>query len=222
MIRVNTIYPTIQGEGALTGVPMVLIRLQGCGVGCPWCDTKETWDVFEDERTLTLAFAKAEPRRWTEMDEAAVASEARKLGPKIGWALVTGGEPSEQPLASLVDALHEVGFSVALETSGTAAGHVDALFDWVCVSPKLDMPGGKPVFAHVVETTADEVKMVVGRRSDVDRFTTWLKPFSFTNAVVISLQPLSSNPKATDICVQACLEKGWRLSVQAHKAINIP
>lgn len=37
--RVNDIYTTVQGEGCQTETAMVLLRLQGCGVGCPWCDT---------------------------------------------------------------------------------------------------------------------------------------------------------------------------------------
>jgi hypothetical protein len=41
--RVNDIYDSIQGEGIQTGVPMIVLRLHGCAVGCPWCDTRQTW-----------------------------------------------------------------------------------------------------------------------------------------------------------------------------------
>ena len=40
-LRVNTVYGAIQGEGVNTGVPMVLLRLQGCSVGCPFCEGSE-------------------------------------------------------------------------------------------------------------------------------------------------------------------------------------
>ena len=33
------VYWTIQGEGHFVGEPMVFIRLAGCSVGCPKCDT---------------------------------------------------------------------------------------------------------------------------------------------------------------------------------------
>ena len=38
-LLVNEIFWSLQGEGAFTGTPSVFFRLQGCSVGCPWCDT---------------------------------------------------------------------------------------------------------------------------------------------------------------------------------------
>ena len=40
---INEIFQTIQGEGVFTGLPAIFVRLQGCPVGCPWCDTRHTW-----------------------------------------------------------------------------------------------------------------------------------------------------------------------------------
>ncbi|VTR58202.1 7-carboxy-7-deazaguanine synthase [Serratia fonticola] len=37
---INEMFQTLQGEGYFTGVPAIFIRLQGCPVGCSWCDTK--------------------------------------------------------------------------------------------------------------------------------------------------------------------------------------
>lgn len=34
---------TIQGEGVYAGHPAAFLRLQGCHVGCIFCDTKEVW-----------------------------------------------------------------------------------------------------------------------------------------------------------------------------------
>ncbi len=48
-VFVNEIFETIQGEATYTGTPAVFVRLQGCPVGCPWCDTKHTWDVELDK-----------------------------------------------------------------------------------------------------------------------------------------------------------------------------
>ena len=41
---INEIFKSIQGEGSYTGSPVMFIRLQGCSVGCAWCDTKHSWD----------------------------------------------------------------------------------------------------------------------------------------------------------------------------------
>src|SRR5205809_4867824 len=105
-MRLNDLYPTIQGEGAMTGVPMVLVRLQGCGVGCPWCDTKETWVAAAQNRVGTIPEALGTNPRWTDADPPEIAQAAREAGPALAWALVTGGEPAEQELAPLVAALH--------------------------------------------------------------------------------------------------------------------
>ncbi len=45
---INEMFQTLQGEGYFTGVPAIFIRLQGCPVGCSWCDTKHTWEKDAD------------------------------------------------------------------------------------------------------------------------------------------------------------------------------
>jgi 7-carboxy-7-deazaguanine synthase len=221
MIRLNDLYPAIQGEGVMTGVPMVLVRLQGCAVGCPWCDTKETWVTDAQNRVGTIPEALGTNPRWTDADPADIALAARKAGPAITWALVTGGEPAEQELAPLVAALHQKAFRVALETSGTATGHLGAGFDWVCVSPKMDMPGGTPVLPEVV-ARAEEIKMVVGKPADLEALDLLLGQTgkSPKRHQVISIQPVSQQPKATELCLKTCMERGWRLSVQIHKYLG--
>lgn len=56
---INEMFQTLQGEGYFTGVPAIFIRLQGCPVGCAWCDTKHTWDKLADrEVSLFSILAK--------------------------------------------------------------------------------------------------------------------------------------------------------------------
>lgn len=45
---INEMFQTLQGEGYFTGVPAIFVRLQGCPVGCSWCDTKHTWEKEAD------------------------------------------------------------------------------------------------------------------------------------------------------------------------------
>lgn len=63
---INEMFQTLQGEGYFTGVPAIFIRLQGCPVGCAWCDTKHTWDKLEDrEVSLYSILAKTkESDKW--------------------------------------------------------------------------------------------------------------------------------------------------------------
>jgi 7-carboxy-7-deazaguanine synthase len=219
-MRLNDIYPTIQGEGVMTGVPMVVVRLQGCGVGCPWCDTKETWFSNPDNRVTVLEDALGTNARWVDASPSTIACKARELGPAIGWVLLTGGEPAEQDIGDLVDAFHDHRFKVALETSGTALGHVNALINWVCISPKFDMPGGKPVLPEAF-ATADEIKQVVATAADIDRLDAFLLTIRRNRPLTICLQPVSQQPKATKLCVETCLARGWRLSLQVHKYLEV-
>lgn len=216
----NDIYPTIQGEGCHTGVPMVLVRLHGCPVGCPFCDTKETWGSDEDIQVDHIGEALGANAKFVKVTGSNIASYARACAPVVKWIMLTGGEPAEQTLDELILQFHEQGFKVALETSGTAIGHIHSAADWVCVSPKINMPG-KRVIRREAIASADEIKMVIGKQTDLEKLYTLLDTFETKQDVQICLQPMSAGKRATDLCMRTCLEKGWRLSIQTHKLVNI-
>lgn len=219
--RVNDIYTTVQGEGCQTGTAMVLLRLQGCGVGCPWCDTKETWESNPKNARPSIAeamganvlYAVTEPRTIAQY----IATQC--AGPR--WVLITGGEPAEQPLGPLVEELQDRGYRVAVETSGTAIGVIGAGADWVTVSPKINMPGKRRVLREVVEI-ADEIKFVVGKPADLETLDYMLLDMPTKPECQIVLQPLSQQMKATHLCLDTVIARGWRLSVQTHKYLNLP
>ena len=215
---VNDIYPAIQGEGVNTGIPMILIRLQGCGVQCPWCDTKETWEASPENRVPFPDFQK-QAGAWSLASETELVEYAASHfhGPR--WALVTGGEPSIQNLAPLAQAFKRAGYKTAIETSGTATGHLAADFDWVCVSPKFDMPGGKTIWPVCLET-AHEIKHVVTGPRDIERLDIALGQTAPGKDAIISLQPASLNKQSTRLCVETVIQRGWRLSAQLHKLID--
>jgi len=48
-LKLNRLCETIQGEGLLAGTPVILIRLQGCNLRCPWCDQPEALEGAEGE-----------------------------------------------------------------------------------------------------------------------------------------------------------------------------
>jgi 7-carboxy-7-deazaguanine synthase len=252
--RVNDLYATIQGEGRMVGTPMILLRLHGCSVGCAFCDTKETWAVGEaalPSHRATLEEARGSDELWAELDEEAVAAAVRAerdaKAPGVEWVLLTGGEPAEQPIRPLVRALHGAGFKVALETSGTARGHLEERpcrnhehahgasgegsdgavaesrgdsCDFICCSPKIGNPGGRPILADVVRG-ADEIKMVIGKSSDVENFEAFVREHGLTDPSALSLQPMSESRKATELCMTAALRLGCRVSIQTHKLIDV-
>ena len=137
--RVNELFTSIQGEGFYMGVPSVFIRLQGCTVGCTWCDTKYTW--------------KAGGKRMTVPEIMAYGSLAA-----VQHVVITGGEPTIWDLDPLMDALWREGHYIQLETSGQNMLKGEFKPDWITWSPKrrLDYRCPAALLGYV-----DEVKWVV-------------------------------------------------------------
>lgn len=129
-MRVNEIFYSLQGEGHHTGTPAVFLRLSGCNLKCPFCDTQH--ESFRD---------------MTEKDivEQVSVFPARTI-------IITGGEPLLQLTSSLTRLLHEAGFAIHLETNGSRLLPEGADIDWVTCSPK---DGGKVVIQRI-----DELKVV--------------------------------------------------------------
>lgn len=216
---INDLFYTIQGEGLQTGTPAVFLRLHGCNVGCPFCDTKETWEFDPMQEVATIEAACAEPYTYTWQTAQTIASHITAHWLRAKWVVVTGGEPALYPLTELVEALHNINLRAAIETSGTANGHVGAGFDWVTVSPKINMPSRLPILPEAM-AEADEIKHVVGRSQDIDQLDELLAAFDLKAA--ICLQPMSQNQRATELAIEIVKQRGWRLSLQTHKFINIP
>lgn len=220
-ISVNEVFETIQGEATFTGMPSLFVRLQGCAVGCPWCDTKHTWHANPGQQVhLDQLFAKQgdDPTFAVMGPHQLVSIASRRFASR--HVVITGGEPCEQEhLHELIDCFLNVGRSVQLETSGTAPIVVPPA-TWVTLSPKLSMPGGKDLLFDALQL-ADEIKMPVGKVADVERLGDLLMARRSQKRIAVWLQPLSQSPKATQLCIDAARENGWRVSFQVHKYLNL-
>lgn len=215
---VNNLYSTIQGEGVLTGIPMLLLRLQGCDVGCPFCDTKETWHYDQSRQRPTLGAALGSNDLFVEMTVSELLAALQEQSGNIGWILITGGEPARYDLNPLLDTLHKAAFKTALETSGTYL--LQGQPRWICVSPKFEMPGKRSLETDTI-SRADELKFVLGKKADLEIINTILDRYPTKPGVQICLQPISQSRRATEICLEVVIENGWRLSLQTHKYIGI-
>ena len=219
--KINEVFQSIQGEGAFTGVPSVFIRIQGCPVGCSWCDTKHTWTVDPELKTSSAAvLAKSEPDEcWFEATALDLISLMETEGYKARHIIITGGEPCMYDLTSLTSALLDQGFSVQIETSGTFAVIADPR-TWVTVSPKVGMQGGYAVLDQPLNV-ASEIKHPIAMQKHVDDLKALLaRPACNSNALVY-LQPISQQTRATELAVAQCIDNNWRLSLQTHKFIGI-
>ena len=218
--NVNNIYECIQGEGVMTGVPMVMLRLHGCPVACSFCDTKETWLTKPKNERQSYNDAQGVNSLYWGTHQSNIAQHISSEYKTLKWVLVSGGEPAITDLLPLTNALHDAGFKVALETSGTADGLIGAGIDWVCISPKINMPGGLSILPSVFPF-ADEIKYVVGKQSDLTSLDELLTDMQLKEGVTICLQPMSQSKRATKLCIQTAMKRGYRLSVQMHKYLSI-
>src|ERR1035437_3101773 len=118
-MRIAEVFATIQGEGLLTGVPSLFIRVSGCNLRCRWCDTPYTsWAPEGDEWTVDRLM------EW-----------ARGF-PAYRHVVLTGGEPMLFPeIVPLSKELRQAGLHITVETAGTVYQAVESHL--MTISPKL-------------------------------------------------------------------------------------
>ena len=205
---VEEMFLTLQGEGVNAGRRAVFVRFAGCNLWsgreqdratavCKFCDTEFVGTdglgggKFADAQALAAAVAGF----WGE-------------GARDRFVVLTGGEPMLQIDDAIVDALHEQGFRIAMESNGTIPAHPG--IDWVCISPKAG--------SIVVQRTGDELKLVWPQPgSDIAALETW----DFAHFL---LQPMddahaqANHAAAIDV---AMARPKWRLTIQTHKLLGL-
>jgi organic radical activating enzyme len=138
-----------QGEGVHLGRSAFFIRLFGCPVKCPWCDSAGTWHHAYIPKRI-------EKRSASELTEAAAYAGAE-------FVVVTGGEPAIHDLRPLTNGLRERGIPVHLETSG--AFEIKGAFDWITLSPKWQR---LPLAENL--GLADELKLIVEDEQSIEKW----------------------------------------------------
>lgn len=209
---VKEMFLTLQGEGVQAGRRAVFARFAGCNLWsglekdratavCQFCDTDfvgmdgEGGGRFQN----AAAFGAAVAAKWGEGNDAR-------------FVVLTGGEPMLQVDDALIDALHDAGFEIAIESNGTLA--VPRAIDWICISPKAG--------SETVQRSGDELKLVWPQSgSDWKAMQDW----DFANHL---LQPMDArlDQAANDENLAQAIafvqtHPKWRLSLQTHKILGL-
>jgi 7-carboxy-7-deazaguanine synthase len=190
-------FHSLQGEGLHSGRSAFFLRLAGCDVACPWCDTKHSWSLASHPR-LTVAELAHQAR------QACTGGAA--------FVVVTGGEPLQHDLSSLCAALSEVA-PLHLETSGVHP--LSGRFDWITLSPKRHRPPRPELLAR-----CNELKVVVAEEADL-AFAEAMAAACGERPDLL-LQPAWGNPEGQTLAIaHVKRHPAWRLSLQNHKWLGV-
>lgn len=190
--KVNEIFYSVEGEGFFSGVPALFVRLAGCTMCCPWCDTK-----YAQKTNFNLT--------------------AEQILKKIAdypckTVVLTGGEPTEQNLIPLLKLLKKNKYQIHLETNGSNL--IDTkLFNFCTVSPKAY------VNSKMLKE-ADAVKYIVDTETTLQEIESLQEQTS--KKALFYLQPKNNSKENIKQCLKLIKQKpNLRLSVQLHKFLNI-
>ena len=196
----ETFQSTVQGEGFWTGTLVDFIRLAGCPVGCPWCDT-----------------GYANGGKGLPMVQISIAQLLSELqSPRV---VITGGEPFiHRDLPELVAALLEAGKQVSIETSGAYWQDVSPLA-WITLSPKEHINPKYPV-KELFWNRSNEIKLIVGTGEEVKFYHKYL---AINVDIPVFVQPEWNSKESVIPIILELLKKhpNYKLSLQTHKFIGV-
>lgn len=214
-LDVVNIWRTVQGEGPYAGCPAVFVRLAGCNLRCPMCDTDYTTNR---QRMSPLHI----------LNQAWLLSEGMEC-----VLVITGGEPYRQDFAPLLIMAKEMGWTTQVETNGTffrdtVEAALAPTFTTVVCSPKTSklhpdatIHALKYVVAFGETCPEDGLPLtVLGKKCKVARPPEDMHPWQ------IYVQPLdeqntAANHRHTQEAVKVCNRFGYRLCLQVHKLVGL-
>lgn len=217
-MRVLEIFNSIDGEGNRAGELATFIRLAGCNLKCPYCDTKYSWSGDAGE----------------EMTDLQVVERVRAYGCRN--VTVTGGEPLiHRGIKLLLRELVQAGFNVNVETNGSipiepvrdfVRPTVATLYftvDYKCPSSGQEEAMHPNNFGRYL-WASDVVKFVVGDENDLDtaRMVTMSQLRHFRGDIYISPVFGSIEPAQIVDYMKKFRMQRWRLQLQMHKYIWDP
>ncbi len=206
-------FHSLQGEGFHCGKSAFFIRLAGCKVGCPWCDTKHSWDSNKYP-LLSIEALLSEIK------------EVRREG--ASFIVLTGGEPLQHNLDELCKIIKSRTYlkgsksiNIHIETSGV--NNFSGIYDWITLSPKRHNPP-QDFFLK----KCHEVKIVINDKSDIEfakdiqNKILNFKKENKNNEKKFFVQPAWGSNNGYSLAIDfAKRNSDWTLSLQTHKYLSI-
>lgn len=217
-VVIHSYFHTIQGEGPFAGRAAFFVRLAGCNLQCPHCDTIYIDGMVGRQPDYDIL---SHIRYHASLDEVIV---------------ITGGEPFRQEITPLVRELLESGYEVQIETNGVLYPGDDFPWQWahVIVSPKTGRihpktaaraTAYKYVLSH--EDVADDGLPIHALGHSLGNFPHVARPpDGWTGSIY--LNPMDAQDDTTNEAnVQAVVDsvlhhKRYTMGVQMHKMIGLP
>ena len=202
-------FHSLQGEGNHAGRSAYFIRLASCKVGCPWCDTKISWNSeFHPQQSL--------------VDLSIGTAKAQKEG--AAFVVITGGEPLHHNLDRLCKEIRKYTLNqnrksipIHLETSGVDMLSGDP--DWITLSPQRHSP---PRLDTLL--ACQELKIVIQNSDDLD-FAKEIADLIKNNGTTkpqLFLQAGWDNEEGKALAIKYVKNNpDWRLSMQTHKWLGL-
>lgn len=213
-LDVHSVFYTIQGEGPLTGHPAIFVRLAGCNLQCPQCDTEYT----------------AKRQR---MSPEALLQEVQRKHPGPRLVVITGGEPFRQAIGLFTQLLEDADYQIQIETNGTLPPPAGlAASTWVVVSPKAgkvhaDTAAIAVAWKYVMNADSyDPEDGLPIRALDHSVGNRVARPPEDFPVGAIYIQPadrqdVDQNGRNLRAVQKSCMRHGYTLQLQLHKILGV-
>ena len=191
MLKVTTIFYSVQGEATNTGIPSIFVRLFGCNLECSFCDDLLHTDKYTD---YTYEDVLEEIKQYPGKD-----------------IIITGGEPSIYDLNEFINFLHEHGYTVSIESNGYKFENIKKA-NWITYSPKD--------WNSIHTTGFNELKCIVNTNSNIQALLDLnIEQTIFIQAENYVETPNMTNIAHCIELVKKYPQ--FRLSVQTHKFLGV-
>ena len=197
-IKVSEIFTSFQGEGPYVGTPATFLRLYGCNLDCPWCDTDiSTYEILSVDDVAEILMTQMEFNN-------------------IKTLIITGGEPTLQmdEIKRLIKELPE-DIKIQMETNGSLFEYIPEI-EYV-ISPKQDK---EKVFENYYLYENTFFKFVITSQEDIDEVISLKEKYHYDKAIWLQGEFSRDGEMADLIRENFPRLENVKLSVQTHKYLN--